>query len=109
MQVQPSMERTSVVFFQDELHLLFNYLETLMTNAFFVDLFDLDDVTDAQRFVCILVGYNCWEYDFSFLVNRAIFYGLNEHAMQLLLLHGEPRFCATQLNFDLMLHVRARY
>lgn len=106
---QPDMENATVMFFRDERALLYQTLEILTTNEYFADLYELDDPADAERIACVLIGYNCWSYDYTYLQTRAVFHGMYKYLLKLVQFHSEPRYCRTQLSFDLMLHVKARY
>lgn len=98
-----------IYLYDDEKRLLFDAVEILRNNTFLVQLYRLDDPRDARRLACILLGYNCWEYDYSYLVCRLHFYGLHQIALAIQTFWREPRFCASQISFDLMKHVAARY
>lgn len=99
----------NVVLYGDERQLLYDTIEMLRTNSFLVNLYQLDDSRDAIRFACVLLGYNCWEYNYTFLYYLLYFYDLHEHVIAVQSLWREPRFCASQISFYLMKHVAARY
>lgn len=105
----PEERSDSLYLYDDERRLLFDAVEMLRNNTFLTQLYRLDDARDAKHLACVLLGYNSWEYDFAFLWCRLHFYGLHRHALALQTFGREPRFCASQISFDLMKHVAARY
>lgn len=92
-----------VLCFQSEIVLLHVFFHYMRDNSLVKQFLQVQE----NDLACLLIGYNSFDYDYTFLYTRLIYHGLYDLAMQ----WASTRYCFAneQIPFDMLQHIRQRH